>query len=682
MSGLRAPKRRSSRGASRVTSAGLVLLGALLALVLGGAGTALAHSGLERSDPPNGGVVAPGRATLTLWFSDPVDDASTFVVRSTDPPGPPLPSTVKIDGTGTVVGISTAPLERGRYELVYGVISAGDAHRTSGTIVFAAGTHATVGAGGLSSSDPVEGVIRWLDLVGVVVAIGVVTACRRCLRALGASHSAPPYAAWASMRRRALVVGILASTTAVVAGALTPAVRVRSDGASSDWVTATAHLLTTSPWGPVWVTREVALVVAMLALWRMWPAPQRLVADPLTGTDSPAAREEGNSTRSRSVSVAVGALVAASVLDGAAGHASTLDDGAFVAALAAAGHLFAAGVWSGGLVSVVLAVRPAMRPRTGRGRALRPVWRAFGPVAAGASVVLVATGLYSAGRHIDDVAGVTSTAYGVSVLAKSLLVAVALGLAGYNTLVVRPGLAARVHAALSHASARQHLAATVAIEAAVLIVALGFAAAVTTMPTTHDTAAADRLAVSRVATVDGLFVTLETLPEGSGLRYVVRARSVVRPEPGPVTGVDVTVLPEATPTSAGSQPISRTTLLPVEEGHYEAVGPSPAVRWTALVSVHRERAPAAIASIAGLEPVEPGRGGTLRTPATVVAVFLMALLMMAVLQVVRRSRQRHLIREHQFSDMPSELVIEQVPHGPRTDDAALSAPTDVEEVRT
>ena len=58
----------------------------------------------------------------------------------------------------------------------------------------------------------------------------------------------------------------------------------------------------------------------------------------------------------------------------------------------------------------------------------------------------------------------------------------------------------------------------------------------------------------------------------------------------------------------------------------------------------------------------------------------MALLMMAVLQVVRRSRQRHLIREHQFSDMPSELVIEQVPHGPRTDDAALSAPTDVEEL--
>ncbi|WP_353509018.1 copper resistance protein CopC [Intrasporangium sp.] len=681
MSGLWACIRRSARVATPGVSVALVVLGAILALVFGG-GSAVAHSGLERSDPANGGMVAPGRTTMRLWFSDPVDDASTFVVRPTDPPGPPLRATVTIDETEMAVRVSTPPLERGRYELMYHVISTGDAHRTSGRVEFGAGTRPAAGAAGPSSSDPIEGVVRWFDLVGVVVAIGVVTSCRRCVRALAASRSAPSYAAWVSLRRRALVVGILASTTAVVAGALTPVVRVRSGGASADWAGATGNLLTTSPWGPVWLAREVALVAAVLALWRLWSAPERLVPDPVTGTDLLAAGEERAPNRSRPAAVAVGALVTASVLDGAAGHASTLHDGALLATLASAGHLLAAGVWSGGLVSLVLAIPPAMRRRFGREPALGPVWRAFGPLAAAASVVLVATGLYSAGRHVDDVNGMTSTAYGVVVLAKSLLLAIALGLAAYNTLTVRPGLAARVHAALRGGRVRStwrgHLAATVVLEAAVLLLALGWAAALTTMPTAHDTAAVDRVAVSRVAMVDGLFVTLEAMPEGSGLRYVVRARSVVRPEPGPVTGVDVTVLPEPSPASEGSTTTSRTTLLPVEEGRFEAFGPASAVRWTALVSVQRERAPAAIASIAGLQPVEADRSGTLRTPATVVAVLLMAVLVLALLEVTRRSGRRDVIPGHRSVDTARRLVSK----APETDGATPSASSEAKEVRS
>ena len=639
----------------------LVMFGSVMGVLFTATGAALAHSGLERSDPASGGMVAPGRTALTLWFAEPIDAASSFVLQPGRPGGVPLRTTSTVDASGTVVHVSTPPLERGSYELVYRVISVGDGHRTSGTVVFGAGTRPSAAAGAQSPSDPVGVVIRWLDLTGVVVAIGVVTAARRCLRAVAGSRDAPSYAVLTGIRRRAVVVGAAAVSTAVVAGAVTPLLRARTEGTSADWAAATGTLLTTSSWGLLWAAREVALIVAAVALWMLRSAPDRLVTIPDAGgaglpvvpdRERTAPGEAGTSHPSHVAAVAIGALVATAVLDGMSGHASTMANGATVAALAAAGHLIAAGVWSGGLTALVLAARPAMRARGGRRRLLGPVWRAFGPVAAAASVVLVATGVYAAGLHVDDVDGVTSTAYGQAVLGKSVLLAVALGFAAYNTLAVRPRLAQRVRATVTSLRpgssprvevrprwlVRRRLATTVALEAAVLGLALALAAALTSMPTAHESAAADRVTPAHTTVVSGLFVTLETSPEGSGLRFVVRARSVVRPEPGPVTGADVTVIDEAALAGGPAQPTSRTTLRAVEPGHYEALGPAPAGRWTALVTVHRDRAPDTVARIGGLEPVEQADTSALRTPASIVAALLLTA--PVVLVVARRSRLR------------------------------------------
>ena len=128
---------------------------------------------------------------------------------------------------------------------------------------------------------------------------------------------------------------------------------------------------------------------------------------------------------------------------------------------------------------------PWSRSRTGepdlRGPILASVWRTFSPMAAIASVVLVATGLYETGRHVPDLAALTSTLYGRAVAAKLLLVLGALALAGVNTLLVNPRLAARVGAALRRPPgwapvSLGRFGVTVTAEALVLVAAVAAAA--------------------------------------------------------------------------------------------------------------------------------------------------------------------------------------------------------------
>ena len=125
----------TSRAGTRVV--GLALL--VAALLLGSASAVSAHSSLERSDPPNLGMVAIGRGELTLWFGEPVDArASSFSVRRTDPVAASVPARATLEAGGSVVHLAVPPLERGTYAIRWAVV-AEDGHATSGTITFGAG---------------------------------------------------------------------------------------------------------------------------------------------------------------------------------------------------------------------------------------------------------------------------------------------------------------------------------------------------------------------------------------------------------------------------------------------------------------------------------------------------------------------------------------------------------------
>ncbi|HET7762384.1 MAG TPA: CopD family protein, partial [Phycicoccus sp.] len=287
-------------------------------------------------------------------------------------------------------------------------------------------------------------------------------------------------------------------------------------------------------------------------------------------------------------------------------------------------------------------------------------WRAFSPMAAVSVGVLAATGVYEAGRHVDDLGAATESAYGTALLVKVLVLGVALGLAGYNTLVVNPGLAARVGRTVGLGPQwrppRASLRGTVTAEAVVLLVAVGLAAVMTSVPTAREVTAASAVTVPHTDTVDGLFVTAETVPSGSDIRVVVRTEEVLRPMPWPVTGVDVALVEgtEVTPTAA---PADGIPLGVVEPGRYEGSVADPGLAaWTAEVAVHRAGRPDVVLLVPGSSAVDRPVGPV--ELATGALALVLLLVTGTAVVVVRRRTTSPTSGTPTPSDVPSQDVPE------------------------
>jgi uncharacterized membrane protein len=267
-----------------------------------------------------------------------------------------------------------------------------------------------------------------------------------------------------------------------------------------------------------------------------------------------------------------------------------------------------------------------------RGPVLSTVWRGFSPMAAVASVVLLATGLYEAGVHVPGTGFLRSTVYGGAVTAKAVLVVVALALAGLNTLLVHPRLATAAGRRLGRppgwAPLSPHrLTSLVAAEAVVLVVGVAAAAVVTSVPTAREVAAATRATAPHHEDVNGLYVTFEDLPAGPDrATLLVRVRPTVLPEPAPVVEVRVAL--------AGPGPAAGTVaLVPVEAGRYEAATPRPGPgAWTATVTVVRPGMADTVTHARWIV-ADPGDAGTrpFRLVTTGIAVLLLLGLLVGLL---------------------------------------------------
>ncbi|MFN8193825.1 MAG: copper resistance protein CopC [Nocardioidaceae bacterium] len=555
---------------------------AALVLVLGVVGPAAAHTEVTRSDPPPGGSVPVGRTTLTLWFGERVNVAASAFDLHT-PEGLTVPTTVRATGGDEVVELTTEPLAEGTYVLDWHALSLEDGHSSSGTVVFGAGVRPAAVATDDSGLPVGLALLRWLDLSALLLALGCLTVGGRVLAAAGPVRGE-------RLRARARLLALLASVAVVYGGVVTPFLRTRQPGTPWDtWSDQTWVTLSHTQWGRWWLLREVALVVAAVAAVR-WGG---------------AGRE-----RARARTVALGALSVAVVLESLGGHASALPGGpgpsSALALTMATAHVIAAGVWVGGLALLALTLRP---PAEVAGT--RAVWRAFSPRAAVASAVLVATGLYQAGLHVPGFGSLVHGVYGLTVTAKLVLVLVALAVAGLNTLVVNPRLAAVVASRAGGWAARRSLdgrfTRTVALELGVLVLAVAAAALLTATPTSREQAEATRPSTPHAENVDGLFVTSEAVRSGPlSTRLIVRIRPTTLPEPAPVTGVDVLL--------TGPRGEEKVTLEEVEPGRFEggASGEAPGA-WTSEVRVHRPGLVDAVTHASWLvRPATVDGSGTLR----------------------------------------------------------------------
>ncbi len=596
------------RGSGAVRGAAVVLAALLLAILVPSA--AQAHSELQRSDPLDGAVVPVGRTTLTMWFGEPVAAASSsFVLHTQD--GSIVPTaTVSGPRATTVIEIRTDPLARDTYQLDWRVFSLDDGHTTSGTLVFGAGLRpATPASRGSQIPPSALTLVRWVDLTGMLAAIGALTVGDRVLRTAGARA-----------RRRARTIALIAVLSTWWAGALTPFFRTfdQTFGLAL-WWDQTWLVLIDTPAGRLWLARQVALTVAVAAgaVWlRMMDHPRR------------------------SAAVAMLALAVAAGCGAWAGHAATVANGSTLVALASTAHVLAAGVWAGGLGVLALTLVPTLRRATGERAVLQgPVWRAYSPLAAISTVVLTATGLIQAGHHMPDLGAVTTTVYGAGVAAKTVLMVVALAFAALNTAVVHPGLVFRAGVRLPHAalwrltlSSPRRFAATVTAEVAVLALAVAMAAAVTSTATSKEYLDARRPTTVHAESADGLYVTFEEVPGGPATgRLVVRLRSITRPDPAPVTGVDVDLR------SGGDHVLVPLALTDADRYEGTTAEPGPGT-WTATVLVHRTNAADTVTSTSWTVDPKAGEGGTFQAVTTAVAAMLLALLLATLLLLRRRRR--------------------------------------------
>ena len=629
-------------GAGRTVSRLLRAAVVAVLLGLGLAPAAGAHATLERSDPPNGGMVATGRTTLTLWYGEAITEAaSSFTVQGDQGA---VPVTVALDHGNRVVHLTTPPLEQGTYTLSWAVVAA-DGHPTKGSVLFGSGFRPD-GIPNADSSlpDALPVLLRAADLGGTLVALGCLLALWRVVPVLGGLARATG--------RRALTAGALGVTLALAASIATPLVTTASqvgDGAAAGaWLSALDDVLVGSTWGRLWMVRVACLVVAYLALW-------------LARRDI-GRRGVAPGARARTTRVVAVALVVSVGLDSWAGHASALPSGEALAWAAATAHVLAAGVWAGGLLVLALVLRPlALLDRAGRAGLALAGWRAFSPVAAVSSGVLLATGLYEAGLHVDSWSALSRGVYGPAVLGKVAVVAVALTIAGYNTVVVNERVADRLGrvAGLGRGwrPRPRPLRTTVLVEAGVLGLAVVLAALMTSVPTAREVTAAATATAPQSDRADGLFVTVEAVPTGREVRLLVRAQAVVRPLGTPVTSVEVGVS-DGVATEPTTLQEDRIVLTQSEPGRYEGRIPEPdAQDWTAEVFLHRAGARTTVMLVpwSSAEPRSVFRA----TASTVALGLLLALAAVLVLVRLRRRRTTPEPPPDAPTDRPRPAVLEE-----------------------
>jgi copper transport protein len=341
--------------------------------------TADAHAFLVSSTPSTGASLARAPRVVTLRFTEPVSPTLTRV-QVFDGRGTAYAGARVTSGPGANdVRILLPRLATGAYRLTYSTVSQDDLHATRGAIVFGAGTVAPPARASdapTSQTSMTETVAHLFDLVSLSLLIAV---CALLAARLPAAVSF-------RITRFALV----ALPALLLAGIVALA------GKSSQ--VPLGEALANTAWGHAILARELAIIAVLIAL---------------------AARRHR---------LALGLLVPVAAAEAASGHAASL--GA-LALFTMTAHILAGCLWVGGLIVLAL-VLPGLERRDVLDTLAR-----FGRIAAAGVAVVVATGVYNAGRQVTSLDALASTTYGGSLLAKLASVAVTSGLGLLGFLALR-----------------------------------------------------------------------------------------------------------------------------------------------------------------------------------------------------------------------------------------------------
>ncbi|MEU8923467.1 FixH family protein [Kitasatospora sp. NPDC048545] len=433
----------------------LGVLGALLALMLAGAGPASAHATLDSTDPRQNSVVATAPQAVTLTFSESVS-LSSDSVRVLDPAGKAVDTgdPAHADGRGNTARVGLkGGLANGTYTVAWRAVS-DDSHPVGGAFTFSIGapSDTSVSATALQGAKA-DGLVAALYGTGRTVAYAAF--------ALLAGAAAFVLICWpaGTARRpvqRLLMTGWTALLVSTVAVLMLRGPYERGSGIGQAFDLSLVRATLDERIGTALAARLLLLaaggVFLSLLVGQLGQPSKPLPAQPPTGgaEDGPvegggaggragSGRTEGEDAedaelrelerraaerpqRETRLGLGVAGLVLAVALSATwvgADHAS-VGIQVWLALPFGILHLIAMAFWLGGLAALLVALREG----AGAGVVDR-----FSRIAFGSVAVLVVTGIYQSWRGLGSWGALTGTEYGRLLLVKSGCVAVMLGVA-------------------------------------------------------------------------------------------------------------------------------------------------------------------------------------------------------------------------------------------------------------
>ena len=435
--------------------------------------TAWAHANLDRAEPAPGAQLDQPPPQLQLFFSEAVDSSFSRVqlLNAASEQVDRGDSHVAANDPRSMVVSLPQRLPNGVYTVAWRTLSAVDGHTVNGAYPLIVGPMpaegvpvATTATSSQARFAPETALGRWWFYIAASAVVGTLLSWLMVFRPLfGRSNPAALPLAAGRARRLALVsaVVLLVGTLYMAVAQAAAAVDAPLWGAFGQPL---VDLLSRGRFAMLWWARLVLVLIALgMLAWRgvrRWPGRVALVATGL-------------------------ALLTSSLNS----HAAALLSGAYLGVAADWLHFMAVAAWIGGLLSVVYVLPVAVQASQATGdRVLARAVARFSTLALVAVGVIVVTGTFQAWIEVGSWEGLVQTLYGLSLTAKIALLVLMLLLAGFNLLIVKPGLA-RLAASGSSAAASvlaRRFALAVRGEVVLGVAVLVAAAVLTGLPPTRE----------------------------------------------------------------------------------------------------------------------------------------------------------------------------------------------------
>ncbi len=404
------------------------------------AGPAAAHAYLVRTVPSASSIVNAPPPDVQLTYDEAVEPRFAIISVTNAAGRQVTTGAARRSPTNpdTLVVPVRPHLPQGWYLIYWRAISV-DGHPVKGALTFAVGPgpgpppQFPVPSISATATTPQLLITRWLMFLSVMVAIGMFALRTLIARPVVRRVEGVSLRAVSTTFLICSVLGLIAIPVYLDIATANDSLRSVFD------LTALVPLFRVTAFGRAIVDLELCFALfcaaAYIALWVDHPEREHRSLAALTATG--------------------GALLAAGavlLVPGAAGHAAQTSPRG-ISLLLDWAHLLSGSIWLGGLAGL-LVLWTSLQPRT-RVPGLSVVVPRFSIVALGSVVLLLATGTGATIIHMPAVNALWETGYGIAILVKIGLLAVAIVLASGNLLRSRPQLiAARERPELGDRAAR------------------------------------------------------------------------------------------------------------------------------------------------------------------------------------------------------------------------------------